>query len=93
MNSYLEAFKDHLTEQNMKSISYMRNDLSAFYGRENFIDHLANLGSDAVRRSAVTGAGEENQILGLAQVGRVSAYQNRSIMTIILPVFSKHGTF
>ena len=63
---------DQLSKQNRRSLSYLRSELTAFYGRENFINHLGNLGSDALGRSKVTGSSKEKQVMRLKDVGKVS---------------------
>ena len=71
MNDYLQTFSNRLAKQNKRSLTYLRNELSSFYGTENFVDHLREVGSNAISRSTISGAKRSKQINTLADVGKV----------------------
>ena len=73
MADYLQTFGNHLIEQNKRSMSYLKRDLSSFYGMDDFVGHLRKLGNNAVQRSTVDGSSRHKKILSIAEVGKVSS--------------------
>ena len=75
MADYLQTFGTRLVEQNKRSLSFLKRDLSSFYGMDDFVGHLRNLGNDAVQRSTVDGGNRYKTIMSIAEVGKVSRCQ------------------
>ena len=71
MGKYLDMFKSNLDTQSEKNVLYLRNELASFYGMNNFVDHLDNIGSKAVSRSQIHGARKKKQMLAISNVGKV----------------------
>ena len=71
MNEYLQTFSNRLMMQNNQSLTYLRGELSSFYGMENFIEHLHGVGSNAISRSTINRAKRSKQINTLGDVGKV----------------------
>ena len=83
MSKYLQAFTDHLTMQNKRSMSYLKDNLSHFYGTDDFVGHLGDLGSDAVSRSTVPSTKKNKQIMGITEIGKVRNYEMNLIITSV----------
>ena len=83
MNKYLQTFSDHLTKQNKRSLSYLKDDLSLFYGTDEFVGHLRDRGSDAVSRSTVTRPKKDKQITDITEIGSVRNYKVILIATTL----------
>ena len=81
MNKYLQVFTDRLTKQNRRSLSYLRDELSSFYGTNDFVGHLGDLGSDAVSRSTVPSTKKDKQIMSITEIGKVRNYEMILIIT------------
>ena len=72
MKGYLRAFGDHLAMQNKKSLPHLKHWLSSFYGTDNFLSHLRDIGSKALSRSTVNRRKQNEEITSIADVGNVS---------------------
>ena len=77
MADYLQTFGNRLIEQNKRSLSFLKRDLSLFYGMDDFVGHLKSLGNGAVERSTVDGSARYKKIMSIAEVGNVSNLQWR----------------
>ena len=71
MGYYLDMFNKNLDKQNEKSIFYLRNELTSFYGMMNFVQHFDDIGSKAVSRSQIHGTKKNSQLLAISYVGKV----------------------
>ena len=71
MNNYLQTFMDRLENQNKRSLSYLRNHLSSFYGTQDFVRQFNEVGTKAFTRSNIDGAKRDKHILALNDVGQV----------------------
>ena len=72
MANYLQTFGSRLSQQNKRSLGYLKRDLSSFYGVDDFVGHLRKLGNHAIQRSTVDGSSRHKKIMSIAGVGRVS---------------------
>ena len=72
MKDYLRAFGDHLAMQNKKSLSHLKRELSSFYGTNDFLSHLKDLGSKALSKSTINGPQRTKEITSIVEVGNVS---------------------
>ena len=82
MDRYLQTFVDRLTKQNKRSLSHFKDDLSLFYGTDDFVGHLGDLGSDAVSRSTVTRPKKNKHIMGITEIGNVRNYEMILIIAV-----------
>ena len=57
----------------------MKRGLSSFYGKDDFIGQLRDLGNDAVRRSSINRNNRGEHNMSIAEVGNVSSFQRISI--------------
>jgi len=70
MANYLQTFGSRLSQQNKRSLGYLKRDLSSFYGVDDFVGHLSKLGNHAIQRSTVDGSSRHKKIMSIAGVGR-----------------------
>ena len=71
MNDYLKTFSGKLSQQNTDSLSFYRNELSSFYGKNDFFDTLHEIGHTAYKRSNVRTAKKEQHVTDFGQTGQV----------------------
>ena len=53
MADYLETFSNRLSEHNKRGLVFMRNELASFYGNQNFVDSLHEIGHNSFTRSNI----------------------------------------
>ena len=71
MKDYLKTFSSQLSQQNTNSLSFYRNELSSFYGKNDFFDALHEIGHTAYKRSNVRTAKKEQHATDFGQTGKV----------------------
>ena len=64
-------------------MSYLRDELSSFYGTNDFVGHLGGLGSDAVSRSTVPITKRNKQVMSITEIGKVRNYEMTLIITSV----------
>ena len=92
---------EHLTKQNKRSLSFLRSELLSFYGMENFVDHLKEVGSKAIARSNINRTKRDKQIADITEIGKVIGYLSNIIIMIfpdtklqcLLEVLGYHAIF
>ena len=72
MGRYLDGFKKNLEAQSEKSVLYLRNELSSFYGMTNFLKHFDTLGSSAVARSNIHRGKKKKHMMVMSFIGKVN---------------------
>eukprot|EP00112_Aurelia_sp_Birch-Aquarium-sp1_P001545 Seg1167.1 transcript_id=Seg1167.1/GoldUCD/mRNA.D3Y31 product="hypothetical protein" protein_id=Seg1167.1/GoldUCD/D3Y31 len=70
MNDYLNTFSGRLSEHNKRSLTFFKDDLSSYYGQQDFFDALHEVGHNAYTRSNVPTTHKEKHNHDFKKVGK-----------------------
>ena len=71
MNDYLNTFAGRLSEHNKRGLTFFKDDLSAYYGEQDFFGALHELGHTAYTRSNVPAVHKDKHNHDFKKVGKV----------------------